>query len=454
MQKRKKKTPDTAIIIIFIIIFVALKDRLTFNTQTIMQSIDKFNFAGKKAFVRVDFNVPLDENFNITDDTRIRAALPTLKKIISDGGSVIIGSHLGRPKGVTEKYSLKHIVAHVSELLGTEVQFANDCMGEEAAVKVSALQPGEVLLLENLRFYAEEEGKPRGLAEDATDEEKKAAKAELKVKQKEFAKVLASYADCYVNDAFGTAHRAHASTAIIAEFFDTDHKMFGYLMEKEVKAVEKVMQDIVRPFTAIMGGSKVSTKIEIIENLLTKVDNLIITGGMTYTFTKACGGNIGSSICEDDKLDLALEIIEKAKQNNVKLYFAEDSKIADAFSNDANTKFCDSHEIPAGWQGLDVGPKTEKEFADVIKSSKTILWNGPAGVFEFDNFAHGSYAIAEAIVEATKNGAFSLVGGGDSVACINKFGMADKVSYVSTGGGALLEAIEGKKLPGIAAIEK
>ncbi|HIS10306.1 MAG TPA: phosphoglycerate kinase [Candidatus Avibacteroides excrementipullorum] len=419
-----------------------------------MQSIDKFNFAGKKAFVRVDFNVPLDDKFNITDDTRIRAALPTLKKILSDGGSVIIGSHLGRPKGVEEKYSLKHILAHVSELLGTDVQFANDCVGEGVAVKVSALQPGEALLLENLRFHEEEEGKPRGLAEDATDEEKKAAKAALKVRQKEFAKTLASYADCYVNDAFGTAHRAHASTAIIAEFFDTDHKMFGYLMEKEVKAVDKVMSDIVRPFTAIMGGSKVSTKIDIIENLLTKVDNLIITGGMTYTFTKARGGKIGKSICEDDKLDLALDIVKKAEERNVKLYLAIDDKVADAFSNDANTKFVKADEIPDEWMGMDIGPETEKLFAGVIKSSKTILWNGPAGVFEMDNFSHGSRAIAEAIAEATKDGAFSLVGGGDSVACINKFGLADKVSYVSTGGGALLEAIEGKKLPGIAAIEK
>ena len=419
-----------------------------------MQSIDKFNFAGKKAFVRVDFNVPLDDKFNITDDTRIRAPLPTLKKILSDGGSVIIGSHLGRPKGVEEKYSLKHILAHVSELLGTDVQFANDCVGEGVAVKVSALQPGEALLLENLRFHEEEEGKPRGLAEDATDEEKKAAKAALKVRQKEFAKTLASYADCYVNDAFGTAHRAHASKAIIAEFFDTDHKMFGYLMEKEVKAVDKVMSDIVRPFTAIMGGSKVSTKIDIIENLLTKVDNLIITGGMTYTFTKARGGKIGKSICEDDKLDLALDIVKKAEERNVKLYLAIDDKVADAFSNDANTKFVKADEIPDEWMGMDIGPETEKLFAGVIKSSKTILWNGPAGVFEMDNFSHGSRAIAEAIAEATKDGAFSLVGGGDSVACIIKFGLADKVSYVSTGGGAVQEALEGKKLPGIAAIEK
>ena len=419
-----------------------------------MQTIDQFNFAGKKAFVRVDFNVPLDENFNITDDNRIRAALPTLKKIIADGGSLIIGSHLGRPKGVTDKYSLKHIVNHVSKVLGVEVQFANDCMGEEAVAKAAALKPGEALLLENLRFYAEEEGKPRGLAEDATDEEKAAAKKAVKESQKEFTKKLASYADCYVNDAFGTAHRAHASTALIAKYFDVNNKMFGYLMEKEVKAVDKVLNDIKRPFTAIMGGSKVSSKIEIIENLLSKVDNLIITGGMTFTFTKALGGKIGSSLCEDDKLDLALELIEKAKKNNVELVIAVDAKIADSFSNDANTQFVDADQIPDGWSGLDIGPKTEELYAQVIKASKTILWNGPTGVFEFDNFSHGSRSVGEAIVEATKHGAFSLVGGGDSGACVNKFGLADGVSYVSTGGGALLEAIEGKVLPGIAAIKE
>ena len=416
-------------------------------------TIDNFNFAGKKAFVRVDFNVPLNENFEITDDTRIRAALPTLKKILADGGSIIIGSHLGRPKGVADKFSLKHIIAHVSELLGTEVQFANDCMGEEAALKAAALQPGEVLLLENLRFYAEEQGKPR-LADDATDEEKAAAKKAVKESQKEFTKKLASYADCYVNDAFGTAHRAHASTALIANYFDKDNKMFGYLMEKEVKAVDKVLNDIHRPFTAIMGGSKVSSKIEIIENLLNKVDNLIIAGGMTYTFTKALGGKIGISICEEDKLDLALSLIQKAKDKGVNLVLADDAKIADAFSNDANTQFCNVNEIPDGWEGLDIGPKTMEKFANVIKSSKTILWNGPTGVFEFDNFTAGSRAVGEAIVEATKNGAFSLVGGGDSVACVNKFGLASGVSYVSTGGGALLEAIEGKVLPGIAAINE
>ena len=415
-------------------------------------TIDQFNFAGKKAFVRVDFNVPLDENFNITDDNRMRAALPTLKKILADGGSIIIGSHLGRPKGPADKFSLKHILNHLSELLGVDVQFANDCMGEEAAVKAAALQPGEVLLLENLRFYAEEEGKPRGLAEDATDEEKAAAKKAVKESQKEFTKKLASYADCYVNDAFGTAHRAHASTALIAKYFDKDSKMFGYLMEKEVKAVDKVLNDIKRPFTAIMGGSKVSSKIEIIENLLSKVDNLIIAGGMTYTFTKAMGGKIGISICEDDKLDLALDIIAKAKAKGVNLVLGCDCIAADKFANDANTQVCDDKNIPDGWMGLDAGPKTREEFKQAIKGAKTILWNGPAGVFEFDNFAGGSKAIAEAIAEATKEGAFSLIGGGDSVACINKYGMADQVSYISTGGGALLEAIEGKVLPGIAAI--
>lgn len=417
-----------------------------------MQTIDSFNFAGKKAFVRVDFNVPLDEQFNITDDTRIRAALPTLKKILNDGGSVIIGSHLGRPKGVTDKYSLKHILKHVSDLLGVDVQFANDCVGEEAKIKASALQPGEALLLENLRFYAEEEGKPRGLADDASEQEKAVAKKAVKESQKKFTETLASYADVYVNDAFGTAHRAHASTALMAAYFDADHKLFGYLMEKEVAAVEKVLNDINRPFTAIMGGSKVSSKIEVIENLLNKVDNLIITGGMTYTFMKALGGKIGKSICEDDKLDLALELLAKAKEKGVNLVLAEDSKIADDFSNDAKTAYAASNEIPDGWEGMDIGPETEKRYAEVIRASKTILWNGPTGVFEFENFTHGSRSVAEAIVEATKNGAYSLIGGGDSVACINKFGLADGVSYVSTGGGALLEAIEGKTLPGIEAI--
>ena len=416
-------------------------------------NIEQFNFAGKKAFVRVDFNVPLDAEFNITDDTRIRAALPTLKKILADGGSLIIGSHLGRPKKVEDKFSLRHILAHVSKCLGVEVQFADDCVGADAVAKAAALKGGEALLLENLRFYAEEEGKPRGLAEDASDEEKAAAKKAVKESQKEFTKKLAALADCYVNDAFGTAHRAHASTALIAEYFDKDNKMFGYLMGKEVDAVNKVMQDIKRPFTAIMGGSKVSSKIDIIENLLGKVDNLILTGAMTYTFFKAEGGNIGNSLCEDDKLDLAREIVAKAKANGVNLVLSTDSKIADAFSNDANTKYASNDNIPAGWIGMDIGPDSIKAYREVIKSSKTILWNGPTGVFEMDNFADGSRAVAAAIADATAAGAFSLVGGGDSVACVNKFGYADKVSYVSTGGGALLEAIEGKKLPGIAAIE-
>ncbi len=416
-----------------------------------MQTIDQFDFSGKKAFVRVDFNVPLDEQFNITDDTRIRAALPTLKKILKDGGSVIIGTHFGRPKKATDDLSLKHILPRISELLGVEVQFANDCVGEDAAVKAAALQPGEVLLLENLRFHAEEEGKPR-VADNAAEEEKADAKKALKESQKDFTKQLASYADVYVNDAFGTAHRAHASTALIAEHFDADHKLFGLLMQKEINAVEKVLKDTQRPFTAIMGGSKVSSKIEIINNLLDKVDNLILAGGMTYTFAKAFGGNIGNSIVEDDKLDLAKELVEKAKENGVNLLLGQDAKIADSFSNDAQTDYAPVGEIPEGWEGLDIGPKSEKRFVEVIKNSKTILWNGPTGVFEFENFEHGSRAVAEAIAEATEKGAFSLIGGGDSVACINKFGLADKVSYVSTGGGALLEFMEGKELPGIKAI--
>jgi phosphoglycerate kinase len=417
-----------------------------------MQTIDKFNFSGQKVFVRVDFNVPLDEKFNITDDTRIRAAIPTLKKILSDGGSLIIGSHLGRPKGVDGKFSLKHILPRISELLGVDVAFANDCLGQEAIEKSAALQGGQALLLENLRFYAAEEGKPRGLKDDATEEEKASAKKAEKANQKEMAKQLASYATVYVNDAFGTAHRAHASTAIIADSFDDNHKLFGYLMEKEIVAVEKVLKNTARPFTAIMGGSKVSSKIDIIENLLTKVDNLIIAGGMTYTFTQALGGKIGNSICEKDKLDLALELIQKAKDNGVNLVLAVDAKAADSFSNDAKTQFVPVDAIPDGWEGLDIGPETEKQFAAVIENSKTILWNGPTGVFEFENFAGGSEAVGKAIVKATENGAFSLVGGGDSVACVNKFGIAGKMSYVSTGGGALLEFIEGKELPGIKAI--
>ena len=412
--------------------------------------IENFNFAGKKAIVRVDFNVPLDENGNVTDDTRIRGALPTLKKVLNDGGSVIMMSHMGKPKGkVNPKLSLKQIVSKVSEHLGVEVKFAADCAN--ASAEAAALQPGEALLLENLRFYPEEEGKPVGV-EKCTPEYDE-AKKEMKTKQKEFAKTLASYADCYVMDAFGTAHRKHASTAVIDEFFDKDHKMLGYLMEKEVHAVDAVLGNIKRPFTAIMGGSKVSTKIGIIENLLGKVDNLILCGGMTYTFDKAQGGKIGNSLCEDDKFDVALDVIKKAKENGVNLIIGTDCIAADSFSNDANTKVCKANDIPDGWMGLDAGPESQAAFAEAIKGAKTILWNGPAGVFEFDNFTGGSKAIAEAVAEATANGAFSLIGGGDSVACVNKFGMADKVSYISTGGGALLEAIEGKVLPGVAAIE-
>ena len=380
-------------------------------------TIETCDFKGKKVIVRVDFNVPLDENGKITDDTRIRGALPTLKKVLADGGSLIIMSHMGKPKGkVNPKFSLGQIVDAVSEKLGVKVQFAPDCAKAQDA---------------------------------AYDEAKKA----MKESQKAFAKTLASYADIYINDAFGTAHRKHASTAVIADYFDADHKMLGYLMEKEVQAVKNVLDNIKRPFTAIMGGSKVSTKIGIIENLLGKVDNLILCGGMTYTFAKAQGGHIGKSICEDDKLDVALDVMKKAKENGVNLVLGTDCIAGDDFKNDCNTQVCPAGAIPEGWEGLDAGPETRKSFAAAIEGAKTILWNGPAGVFEFDNFAGGSKAIAEAIAKATANGAFSLIGGGDSVACINKFGMADKVSYISTGGGALLEAIEGKTLPGVAAIE-
>lgn len=417
-----------------------------------MQKIDNYNFAGKKAIVRVDFNVPLDENGKITDDTRIRGALPTLKKILNDGGSLIIMSHMGKPKGkVNPKFSLSQIKDDVAKVLGHDVKFVSDCVGPEAAEAAANLKPGEVLLLENLRFHPEEEGKPVGI--DKADPAYDAAKKEMKEKQKEFAKQLASYADVYVNDAFGTAHRKHASTAVIADYFGADDKMLGYLMEKEVQAVDNILSDIKRPFTAIMGGSKVSTKIGIIENLMDKVDNLILCGGMTYTFAKAQGGKIGNSIVEDDKLDLALDIIKKAKEKGVNLILGTDCIAADSFSNDAKTMVCPANNIPDGWEGLDAGPETRKLFAAAIVPSKTILWNGPAGVFEFDNFTGGSRAIADAIVEATNNGAFSLVGGGDSVACVNKFGLADEVSYVSTGGGALLEAIEGKILPGVAAVQ-
>ena len=394
-----------------------------------MQTIDSYNFSGKKAIIRVDFNVPLNDQFEITDDTRIRAALPTIKKVLEGNGSAILMSHLGRPKGKDEKFSLKHIVAHLSKSIGVEVKFADDCIGESAKTMAAELKPGEVLLLENLRYY---------------DEEKKGDEA--------FAKKLADLADLWINDAFGTAHRAHASTAVIAKFFP-EAKMFGYVMESELSSVDKVLKDTKRPLTAIMGGAKVSSKIEIIQTLMSKVDHLIIGGGMTYTFVKAMGGTIGNSLVEDDKLETAKEILKKAKENNVKLHLASDALIADDFSNDANTQVCDVNAIPDGWMGLDVADETIESFKKVIEESKTILWNGPVGVFEMDNFAKGTKAIADAIVTATEKGAFSLIGGGDSVAAINKYGLADKVSYVSTGGGALLEYIEGKELPGVKAIK-
>ncbi len=413
-------------------------------------TIKDYKFAGKKAIVRVDFNVPLDENGQITDDTRIRGALPTLKHILDEGGALIIMSHMGKPKGkVQAKFSLSQIVDAVAAALGRPVQFAEDCA--KAQAQAAALKPGEVLLLENLRFYPEEEGKPVGIEKE--DPAYEPAKKEMKARQKEFAKTLASYADCYVMDAFGTAHRKHASTAVIADYFDADNKMLGFLMEKEVAAVDAILKDIKRPFVAIMGGSKVSSKIGIIENLLGKVDKLILCGGMTYTFAKAHGGEIGGSIVELDKLDVALGVEELAKKNGVELVLAPDAICADSFSNDANQKIFPSNAIPENWEGLDAGPEAQKNFRNAIKGAKTILWNGPAGVFEFDNFCDGSRAIGEAIAEATAEGAFSLIGGGDSVACVNKFGLADKVSYISTGGGALLEAIEGKILPGVAAIK-
>ena len=412
-------------------------------------NIQDYDFSGKKAIVRVDFNVPIQDG-KITDDTRIKGALPTLKLILEKGGALIIMSHMGKPKGkVKPELSLKQIVPAVSAALGVPVQFADDC--QKADAQAAALKPGEVLLLENLRYYPEEEGKPVGIDKEdpAYDEAKKAMKAS----QKEFAKKLASYADCWVMDAFGTAHRKHASTAVIADFFDKKDVMLGLLMEKEVQAVDNVLNNIKRPFVAIMGGSKVSTKIGIIENLLGKVDKLILCGGMTYTFAKAHGGEIGNSIVELDKLDVALGVEELAKKNGVELVLGTDSVIADSFSNDAQQKVCPSNAIPEGWEGLDAGPETRKKFQEAIKGAKTILWNGPAGVFEFDNFTAGSRAVGEAVAEATAEGAFSLVGGGDSVACVHKFGLEDKVSYISTGGGALLEAIEGKILPGVAAIK-
>ena len=420
-------------------------------------TFNEYNFAGKKAIVRVDFNVPLNENGEITDDTRIRGALPTLKKIIADGGAAIIMSHMGKPKGkVNPKFSLGQICAAVEEALGCPVAFAPDCAKAQDAAK--ELKMGEALLLENLRYYPEEEGKPVGI--DKEDPAYEEAKKAMKESQKEFAKTLANYADCYVMDAFGTAHRKHASTAVIADYFDADNKMLGLLMEKEVTAVDNVLSNIKRPFVAIMGGSKVSTKIGIIENLLNKVDKLILCGGMTYTFSKAHGGEIGASIVELDKLDVALEVEKKAKENGVELILGVDSVCCTGydFGNfcvkpDAQVKVFPANAIEEGWDGLDAGPESRIKFANAIKGAKTILWNGPAGCFECDEFTAGSKAVGEAIAEATAEGAFSLIGGGDSVACCTKFGLTDKVSYISTGGGALLEAIEGKVLPGVAAIK-
>ena len=414
------------------------------------QFIDSYDFTGKKAIVRVDFNVPLNENFEITDDTRIRRAMPTLKKVLEKGGAVIIMSHLGRPKKVDPKFSLKHIVARVSECLGVPVKFADDCM--KADELAAALKPGEALLLENLRYYAEEEGKPRGLAEDATDEEKKAAKKVVKESQKEFVKKLASYADCYINDAFGTAHRAHASTALIAEYFPND-KMFGYLMEGEIKAIDNVLKNAQRPLTAIIGGSKVSSKLAVLKNLVGKVDNLIIGGGMGFTFVKAQGGHIGNSLHEDDLMPDALEILQLAKEKGVNVSLSVATVAAQEFSNDAERKVFDIYNIPDGWEGMDASPASLEIWKKIILSSKTILWNGPVGVFELPNFAKGTLEIAELLAQATADGAYTLVGGGDSVAAVTKMGYADKVSYVSTGGGAMLEAIDGKVLPGIAAIQ-
>ena len=415
------------------------------------QNIDSYDFNGKRAIVRVDFNVPLNDKFEITDDTRIRRAMPTLKKVLAGGGSVIIMSHLGRPKKVEDKFSLRHIVDHVSECLGVPVQFADDC--QKAQAQAAALKPGEALLLENLRFYAEEEGKPRGLAEDASDDEKKAAKAAVKASQKEFVKTLASYADCYINDAFGTAHRAHGSTALIASYFPDD-KMFGYLMEGEIKAIDNVLKNAQHPFTAIIGGSKVSSKLAVLENMLEKVDNLIIGGGMGYTFVKAQGGRIGNSLHEDELIPQALEILAKAKEKGVNIYLSKQTLVADEFSNEARTQLVPSSEIPDGWEGMDAGPESLAVWKDVILSSKTVLWNGPVGVFEMSAFANGTLTIARDLAEATGKGAYTLVGGGDSVAAVTRMGFADKVSYVSTGGGAMLEALEGKDLPGIAAVRE
>ena len=413
--------------------------------------IADFNFAGKKAIVRVDFNVPLDENGNVTDDTRIRGALPTLKKVLADGGALIMMSHMGKPKGkVNPKLSLKQIVPNVSKALGVDVKFAEDC--GNASEAAAALKCGEALLLENLRFYPEEEGKPVGVEKGTPEYDE--AKKEMKGRQKDFAQKLASYADVYVNDAFGTAHRKHASTAVIADSFDADHKMLGFLMEKEVTAIDNVLKNAQHPFTAIIGGSKVSSKLAVIKNLLDKVDNLIIGGGMGYTFIKAQGGHIGESLHEDDLMPEALNVIAAAKEKGVNLSLSVATVAADAFSNDANRKVVDIYNIPDGWEGMDASEESLEAWKKIILSSKTILWNGPVGVFEMENFSHGTGEIAKYVAEATQeNGAYSLVGGGDSVAAVNKFGLADKVSYVSTGGGAMLEAIEGKVLPGVAAIK-
>ena len=420
-----------------------------------MFAIDNYNFAGKRAIIRVDFNVPLNGVGQVTDDTRIRAAIPTIKKVLAGGGAVILMSHLGRPKKNPDaKYSLEQIVPAIEARLGEKVLFAGDCMGEKAAEMAANLKPGEVMMLENLRFYAEEEGKPRGLAEDATDEEKAEAKKAVKASQKEFVKRLASYADCYINDAFGTAHRAHASTALIADYFPED-KMFGYVMENELQAIDGVMENPQRPFCAIIGGSKVSTKISIIEKLMDKVDSIIIGGGMTYTFAAAEGGQVGKSICEPDMFPVALEILKKAEARGIQILRSPDALICDDFSENANTQEAPANNIPEAWEGVDIATGGKAKFREHILGCKTILWNGPVGVFEINKFSTGSRAVAEAIAEATeKNGAYSLIGGGDSVACINKFGLVDKVSYVSTGGGALLEYMEGKELPGVAAIRK
>jgi phosphoglycerate kinase len=419
-----------------------------------MKTIDGFDFRGQKAIVRVDFNVPLNEQKEITDTTRIDATAPTIKKILNDGGAVILMSHLGRPKkNPDEKYSLRPVIPYLSKMLGVPVKFADDCMGASAKEMTAGLRSGEVLLLENLRFYAEEEGKPRNLPDDVSDEEKSAAKKAMKEQQKAFAKQLAGYADVYVNDAFGTAHRAHASTALIADFFDAGHKMFGYVMANEVGNLEKVLKNPTRPFLFIVGGAKVSDKIAALEHLLNTVDAIVVGGGMQYTFIKAMGGEIGDSLCEPDALDIARVTLEKAEKAGVKLHFAADAVIADRFDDAANKKECDSRHIPDGWMGLDIGTKAIEAFSEAIERAKTILWNGPMGVFEMRSFEKGTKAIAEAVTRATKKGAYSLVGGGDSVAAIVKDGLKDDVSYLSTGGGAMIECLEGKILPGVAAIE-